>query len=228
MIGSLRGRLLVRSSTAELLVEVHGVGYSVQVTAATAADLGAVGSEVFVYIHHVVREDAEQLYGFATDDERRTFEALIGAHRIGPALALAILGVHRPDALRRVVAEDDVDALRMVPGVGAKTAVRLLVELKAKLDLPEADVPPGSTTESARVGGSVLHDVRSALAGLGYGSEEVRMVMAELPADGDPEELLRKALSLLVGGSAKSGSGGKRAPWGDGTEGRSGLKKPRT
>ena len=141
MIGSLRGELLARTPDAELVVEVSGVGYRVQATPRTAAAAGALGSEVFVHISHIVREDAQTLYGFSTLDERRTFEALIGARGVGPSLALSILAVHHPDALRRAVAEDDVDMLCLVPGVGPKTAVRMLVELKSRLDLPEVEAP---------------------------------------------------------------------------------------
>ena len=136
MIGSLRGRLLSRNVHAELLVEVSGIGYRVQATPSTAAAVGDVGSEVFVHVCHIVREDSQTLYGFSTLDERQTFEALIGARGVGPAMALAILAVHRPDSLRQAVAVDDVGSLCLVSGVGPKTAVRLLVELKSKAAPP--------------------------------------------------------------------------------------------
>ena len=100
MIGSLRGLLLDRSARGEVLVEVGGVGYRVQVATPTLAALGAeLGSTVFLYVHTHVREDALVLYGFATADERQCFEALLGAHGVGPAVALAILSVHSPAAL---------------------------------------------------------------------------------------------------------------------------------
>ena len=202
MIGSLRGTLLARSAEAELVVEVSGVGYRVQATPGAAAAAGALGSEVFVHVCHIVREDAQTLYGFSTLEERRTFEALIGAHGVGPALGLAILAVHHPDALRRAVAEDDVDLLCLVPGVGPKTAVRMLVELKSRLDLPEVEAPPG--TDGAASAAPSVHDdaradVRSALDGLGYGIEEIRSVLADLPAGDDAGRLLREALRRLAG-----------------------------
>ncbi len=202
MIGSLRGTLLGRSSATELLLEVGGVGYRVQVTGAAVPQLGAVGSEVFVYTHHLVREDREVLYGFSSVAERATFEALIEAHRVGPALALAILEVHSPAALRTVVADNDTDALCEVPGIGRKTAVRLLVELKSKLDLPEAETPPDGDQpdEGARAADAARADVRHALASLGYSAEEVRLAMAELPDDAAPEDLVRKALESLAAG----------------------------
>jgi len=107
VIGSLRGRLLHRGA-GEVLVEVAGVGYVVVTSPTTVVALGEVGDEVFVWIHHHLREDAETLYGFGSRDERVTFDALLGAHGVGPALALAILSIHAPAALARILAEDDV------------------------------------------------------------------------------------------------------------------------
>ena len=204
MIGSLRGELLARSPDAELLVEVSGIGYRVQSTPRTAAAAARMGSEVFLHVSHVVREDAQTLYGFSTLDERRTFEALVGARGVGPALALSILAVHHPDTLRRAVATDDVDTMCLVPGVGTKTAVRLLVELKSRLDLPEVDAPPGAGDAPAvpAAHDDARTDVRVALDGLGYGSEEIRGVLAELPADDDVGRLLREALRRLAGVAA--------------------------
>jgi Holliday junction DNA helicase RuvA len=197
MIGSLRGTLLDRTGRGEVLVEANGVGYRAWVPARTMSELGELGSAVFLYVHTHVREDALVLYGFAGRDERACFEALIGAHGVGPALALAILAVHSPSSLRRALADDDIDALTLVPGVGKKTAARLLIELKARLDVPEIDldgVGPGPADPAA---GS-RSDLRAALAGLGYGSDEVRDVLRELPTDGPVEELLRQALKLLA------------------------------
>ncbi len=208
MIGSLRGRLLDRG-TNEVLVEVTGVGYRVTIAPTTAVALGELGDEVFVWIHHHVREDAETLYGFASRDERVTFEALIGAHGVGPALALAILSVHAPAALTRILLEDDVAALCLVPGVGKKTAARLLVELKSRLDIPDADlasaVSAGSGNGAGAAGAglgpaSARADVRAALAGLGYTGDEIREATLDLPDDGDAAELLRAALSRLATG----------------------------
>ncbi len=206
MIGSLRGTLLDRA-LGEVLVEVGGVGYRVTVTPDTSVDLGDLGDEIFVHIHHHVRDDAVMLYGFATRDERSCFEALIGAHGVGPSLALAILSVHSPAHLRLALASDDVAALCLVPGVGKKTAARLLVELKSKLDLPDivdigalsdavAGRDPGSP-RGARVP-SAMADVRDALGGLGYDSDEIRDVLGRLPVEGDAAELVRQALKMLA------------------------------
>lgn len=202
MIGSLRGRLLHRAVTGEVLIEVGGVGYRVQAGPTTAARLGDLDAEVFVWTHHHVREDAETLYGFATRDERDAFEALLGAHGVGPALALAILSVHPPVNLARVLANDDAAALCLVPGVGKKTAARLLIELKARLDVPLGDGAPVGVDTGVHPDGaaspSVRADVRDGLAGLGYGPEEIAEATRDLP-EGDAGDLLKEALRRLAG-----------------------------
>jgi holliday junction DNA helicase RuvA len=210
VIGSLRGRLLDRGAAdgigGEVLVEVAGVGYRVVVAPTTAVSLGDVGDEVFVWVHHHVREDADTLYGFGGRDERITFEALLGAHGVGPSLALAILSVHDPVALARILAEDDVGALCLVPGVGKKTAARLLVELKSRLHVPDLDTRTGAASRRAlnANGAGATHppsarsDVREALAGLGYSSDEIHGATIELPDDGDAPQLLRQALQHLA------------------------------
>lgn len=189
MIGRLRGTLVHRSAKGEVMLDVGGVGYRISVSPATSLELGTLGNEVVVHTHLHVREDALTLYGFATADGRDCFESLIGAHGVGPGLALAILSTHGPDDLRRVVMEGDLDALTLVPGVGRKTAARLLLELKSRLDVPEGD--PGPATGSARA------EVREALAALGYQPDEVRRAMGELPAEGDVRTLVRTALQAL-------------------------------
>lgn len=202
MIGSVRGTLLDRGAS-EVLVEVGGVGYRITVSPTTTVALGDLGDEVFCWVHHHSREDATTLYGFATKDERSCFEALIGAHGVGPSLALAILSIHSPVALARILAEDDVAALCLVPGVGKKTAARLLIELKSRLSIPDLGDAPSVTGSpaSAPAGATVRSDVRDALAGLGYTDGEVREVMADLPDSDDAGALLRDALQRL--GSAR-------------------------
>lgn len=193
MIGSLRGTVLDRSPTGEVLLEVGGVGYRVLCAPQALVELGDVGATVLVHTHLHVREDALTLYGFPTREERQCFEALLGAHGVGPALALGILSVHRPDSLQRALADDDVDALCLVPGVGKKTAARLLLELKARLDLlPVEPVLPASTAV-----GNSRSEVREALLALGYGDAEVREVLRDLPPDGDVGLLLKDALGRM-------------------------------
>jgi Holliday junction DNA helicase RuvA len=201
MIGSLRGILAWRTGD-EVCVEVGGVGYRVTVMPTTSVSLGEAGAEVYLQIHHHVREDASVLYGFGAIDERVTFEVLIGTHGVGPALAMAILGVHPPTALARVLADDDIDALCLVPGVGRKTGARLLVELKNRLDVGDpatAAIAGGSYAMTADGGvASARGDVRDALLSLGYQPDEVAAIVRELPDVNDSGELLRTALQKLA------------------------------
>lgn len=192
MIGSVRGSVLERSATGEVLVEVGGVGYRVLVPLSAVPAL-APGAGAFLFTHLHVRDDAMVLYGFPTRDERDTFEVLIGASGVGPKLALAILSVHAPPALRRTLVDDDLDALTLVPGVGRRTAQRLLVELKARLEVPELEAIGADTAGSAP-----RAEVRAALTGLGYEPDEVREVLSQLDGDGPVEDLLRDALKLLA------------------------------
>lgn len=208
MIGSLRGVVLDRvgrsGQTAEVLLEVGGVGYRVLVPSGALGQIGLPGSPAFLHVHTHVREDAIVLYGFPSRDERTCFEALIGAHGVGPAVALALLSVHSPGALQRAVRDDDADALMLVPGVGRKTAVRLLVELKPRLDidLDGADLHlldrPGATG-AATGAGATRAEVRAALSGLGYGADEIRYALGRLPAEGDLEAQIKLALRELAG-----------------------------
>jgi Holliday junction DNA helicase RuvA len=190
MIGSLRGSVLERTASGEVLVEVGGVGYRLNVSAGALPDLHP-GNVAFLFTHLHVREDALVLYGFPSRDERDTFEALIGTTGVGPKLALAMLSVHSPSSLRRALLEDDLAALTLVPGVGKRTAQRLLVELKSRLEVPELDLSEEGGGPAPRA------EVRAALSGLGYGTDEVRDVVAQLPEDGSVEDLLREALKLL-------------------------------
>lgn len=199
MIGSLRGTLLDRTGD-EVLVEVGGpdggTGYRVLVAPATSLALGAVGDVVRVHVHHHVREDAQTLYGFLTAEDRRTFEVLLTAHGVGPALALAVLTALPPAELRRALAANDVDALCAVPGIGKKTAARLVLDLSSKL---AADVDPHDVVPAgAAAAPGAQADVRDALMGMGFAAEEVRRVMADLPDEDDAGELLRVALQRLA------------------------------
>ena len=193
MIGSVRGTIIERTLTGELLVEVGGVGYRVNVPVRAVPGMDP-GTNAFLFTHLHVREDAMVLFGFPSRDERDTFEALISATGVGPKLALAILSVHTPSMLRRCLADDDLDALVLVPGVGKRTAQRLLIELKARLELPDLDLTatPGSAS-------APRSEVRDALVGLGYSPDEVRAVLGQLADEGTVEELLRDALRVLAG-----------------------------
>jgi Holliday junction DNA helicase RuvA len=195
MIGSLRGVVLERvpgPTAGELLIEAGAVGYRVHVPTSTLA-VAEVGAPLFVHVHTHVREDAIVLFAFASRDERICFESLLAVHGVGPALALALLSTHPPAALQRIVVSEDADALTLVPGVGKKTAVRLLIELRAKLDLLEFSALAAADAPDA------FADVRAALAGLGYGADEVREVLRTLPTETDSSDLLRHALRQLAG-----------------------------
>ncbi len=157
MIGLLRGHVVVRTGEGEVIIDVAGVGYRVTVTPATAAALAAGSVEATLFVHTHVREDAIVLYGFVHDDERRCFEVLLASHGVGPALALGIMAALSPAALSTAVLEDDLETLCTVPGVGRKTAARLLIELKSRLDLPDLSLDRISLT----VGGDVGEAVRS-------------------------------------------------------------------
>jgi Holliday junction DNA helicase RuvA len=190
MIGSLRGSVLERNVDGTVLLEVGGVGYLVAVSSRVLAELEP-GTSVFLYIHHHIREDAQTLFGFTSRDERQTFQVLIKSNGVGPALAMAILATHPPAALFDVVANNDVAALTLVPGIGKKTAERLIIDLRDRLSVPMLD--------GAGMGGSssAVADVRDALASLGYGTDEIRDVLRELPTDADSSSLLRDALKSL-------------------------------
>jgi Holliday junction DNA helicase RuvA len=217
VIGLLRGNVVVRSGDGEVIIDVNGVGYRVSVTPATAVALmtnrsakGTAGGtsngtskgaavEATLFVHTHVREDAIVLYGFLHDDERRCFEVLLGSHGVGPALALAIMAVLSPASLSTAVLEDDLDTLCTVPGVGRKTAARLLIELKSRLDLPDLSLErsgiPGGATAGSRTSRS---EARAALAELGYAPEEIRGALDGLRDDVGVEEMLRLALRELA------------------------------
>jgi holliday junction DNA helicase RuvA len=199
MIGSLRGSVVARPAESEVIVEVGGVGYRLTVSTPTVAALGPIGAEAFFYVHTHVREDAIVLYGFLHDDERRCFEVLLGAHGVGPALALAILSQLSPAALTTALLEEDVDALCAVPGVGRKTAARLLIDLRNRLELPDLSAV-GVPGTSAQVG-RARAEVRAALVELGYGPDEIRGALERLGTDDSEEcveDLLRGALRELA------------------------------
>jgi Holliday junction DNA helicase RuvA len=204
MIGYLKGLVVERrsigESATELVVDVRGVGYRVLVTPRLAEGLVPGDGEVALSVHTHVRESAITLYGFASTDERRSFELLLGAHGVGPGLALAVVAVHGPARLATIVAEDDADALTLVPGVGKKTAARMIIDLKTRFEqlLTELPLLSGAESRSHAAGPSSTAEVAEALASLGYGSDDVRSVLRELPADLTTEALLRLALRELA------------------------------
>lgn len=176
MIAGVRGRIDARTPDA-LLVDVGGVVYRVFTSVATLDDAGAVGDDVRLHTHLFVREDQLTLYGFATPEELRLFETLIGVSGVGPRMACAILGRFRPDALAAAIATENVALLATVPGVGRKTAARLILELRGKI-VP-GDVPAGVPPTPADT------EVLEALRSLGYTAAEAHAAVSRLPRDGE-------------------------------------------
>jgi Holliday junction DNA helicase RuvA len=183
----LRG-VLAAKHPDRVILDVGGVGYDVAVTPAALAALPGVGEEAVVHTHLYVREDQLALFGFTSEDGKELFRLLIGVSGIGPKVALAILGTLSPDELRKAVAADDIDALTAVPGIGKRSAQKLMLELRPKLDV--AELPSVSAGTSSA-------DVREALESLGYQPAEIRDAMRELPPDLAVEELLRLSLQEL-------------------------------
>ena len=199
MIGSLRGKLIEKRPNL-VLIDVGGVGYQVVIPLSTFASLGALHSESALLIYTHVREDQLALYGFFTAREKYCFELLISASGVGPSLALKILSGMSLEELIPAIRKGDLAQLVRIPGVGRKTAERIVVELRDKLaavDVPQTGKP---TTRS-----QLESDVASALVNLGYDTRSVDSAIekAGVKAPGDFEELLRAALQILGGASMK-------------------------
>jgi Holliday junction DNA helicase RuvA len=197
MIGLLRGKLIDKRPN-QVLIDVGGVGYQVLVPLSTFAGLGSLHAEATLLIHTHVREDQLSLYGFVTAREKQFFELLISASGVGPSLAMKILSGMNVDDLVPAIKKGDLVQITRIPGVGRKTAERIVLELRDKLaavDVPEAGKPP---THSQLEG-----DVASALVNLGYDERSVeKAIEKSIAASGfDFEALLRASLQIL-GGSA--------------------------
>ncbi|KAF0185544.1 MAG: holliday junction DNA helicase RuvA [Nitrospirae bacterium] len=188
MIASLRGKLLSKRPDG-LIVDVNGVGYSVLTPLATLSSLPDEGREVFIFTYTHVREDILQLYGFLSEDEKRIFLTLIGISGIGPRIALSILSTIRPEQFHVAVQSEDVDLLCRVPGLGKKTAHRIILELREKL--------PALMHEKRDV---LYDDALSALTNLGYKKNIAQGALEKAYArgQGDLEGLLREALKYLT------------------------------
>lgn len=200
MIGSVRGRLLY-AGDEQVVVEAGGVGYQLSVPTSTRSALPPVGQEVFLWVHTFVREQAITLYGFAHREELELFVELLGVSGIGPRLALTALSTFSPREFRRVIAAGDGAALTRIPGVGKKTAQRLLFELKGKVAPPP---PDGAGAVGPGEPGGPWADALAALVSLGYSGDEAAAALeAAAPAAGaggqepDASELLRLALRRL-------------------------------
>jgi Holliday junction DNA helicase RuvA len=195
MIGRLRGRL-VRKSPPALIVDVNGVGYELEAPMSTFYRLPEIGSEVELQTHLVVREDAHLLYGFATEDERRLFRDLLRVTGIGPKIGLALLSGIDVDTFMRCVEAQDVDALTRIPGIGRKTAERLLIEMRDRIralgQLPSSSGPPDAAAGTRA-------EAYAALVALGYRPVEATRLLKSVESEGvGTEDLIRRALQAAA------------------------------
>jgi Holliday junction DNA helicase RuvA len=181
-----RGHLTDVTDDAAILA-IGGIGLRIEMP---TADLAKLSGEVTVHTVLQIRDEDVRIYGFASERGRELFRALTSVSGVGPRLALAVLSFHPPDALERAIASGDADALGLVPGVGKKTAGRIVLELRDKLGVVAEPEVSASKTSS-------LVEVREALKGLGYSTQEIQDALADLPTDGDAPTLLRHALRAL-------------------------------
>ena len=191
MIGSLRGQLILKQAP-QIVVECGGVGYEVEMPMSTFLDLPEAGSDLFLYTHLVVREDAQILYGFTTTDDRLLFRTLLKVNRVGAKMALGVLSAMTTNDFRRCVEYEDTTTLSKIPGVGKKTAERLIIEMRDRIDktLPAtAGAKPASAEASAR------GEAFEALVSLGYKPNEVNKLIGKLDTDTlSAEDIIRQAL----------------------------------
>ena len=195
MIALLHGELYAKG-TDWVLVQVGGIGFRVHVPAAIVEELGDPGETVRLYTHLLVRDEALALYGFATPEQLELFELLLGVTGIGPRSALGLLSSTSTETLRLAIAQEDVDVLMRVPGIGRKTASRLILELKGQIDLGRLGLAGGATLLPEQA------ELVEVLTSLGYTTAEARAAVASLPPEacGQPvEERLRLALRYFGG-----------------------------
>lgn len=197
MIGQLRGLLLAKTPP-QVLVEVQGVGYEVDVPMSSFYLLPGLGEPVTLRTHFIVREDAQLLFGFLSEAERSSFRQLIRISGVGPKMALALLSGLSVEDLAQAVARQDASRLVKVPGIGKKTAERLLLELKGKI-APALDLPAGSPAASGDGSAEAQADILQALVALGYSEREAQAAVKALPAGSSVADGIRRALRSLAG-----------------------------
>ncbi|MEK9714122.1 MAG: Holliday junction branch migration protein RuvA [Thalassolituus sp.] len=202
MIGRLQGFLLEKQAP-ELLIDVQGVGYEVQAPLSTFAVLGSIGEPVTLYTHLAIREDAHQLYGFSDKSQRTLFRTLIKVSGVGPKLALAILSGMDVNAFANCVHNEDVTSLTRLPGVGKKTAERLIVEMRDRLKEWQAPAPlwAAADQKEQNTQDQAIAEAESALVALGYKPQEAaKMLLKVSDQCSTPEEMIRLALRNTMGG----------------------------
>ena len=201
MIAHLRGRLLEKRPPV-LVLDVQGVGYELEAPMTTFYDLPDAGADVVLHTHMVVREDAQLLYGFADAQQRDLFRSLLRVNGIGPRVGLAVLSSLSTVEFFRCVSNDDLTQLTKVPGIGRKTAQRLLVEMRDRIALV-AVAPDNQVDDQPAETSSPLHDAVSALISLGYKPVEASRAVRQIHnGDLSSEDLIRQALRVLAGGAA--------------------------
>lgn len=194
MIGRLRG-ILLEKQPPQLLVDVQGIAYELEASLSTCYQLPATGEEVILHTHLVVREDAQLLYGFFTLSERQLFRQLIRINGVGPKLAITILSGVSADEFTRCIMESDAGALTQLPGVGKKTAERLVVELKDKINVDTASLPGQPAPMNSFAESTPAGDAVSALISLGYKAQDAsRMVRAVDTENMNTEAIIKAAL----------------------------------
>lgn len=192
MIGSLRGKIISKKPP-QLVIEVQGVGYEVETPLSTFYHLPADQDDIFLYTHLVVREDAHLLYGFYQERERVLFRNLIKVSGVGPKLALGILSGMDPDGFMRCVLDNDTASLTRLPGVGKKTAERLVIEMRDKLTAwGETNLSAGMLLPNGEPAGAEIADAISALVSLGYKPDQARRAVTKAPAGYTSSEALIK------------------------------------
>lgn len=197
MIGLLRGTLLAKKAPS-LLLDVRGVGYEVDAPMSTFYKLPEVGAEVVLHTHLMVREDAHALYGFLSEDERSLFRTLIRISGIGAKLALCILSGMSADEFNRCIQQQDAARLVRLPGVGKRTAERLIVELRGRLTDTQS-VPGAASDIASGAAETPVQDAIAALVALGFKPPEASSLVRKIPADGKAsEELIRLALQAAA------------------------------
>ena len=193
MIGSLIG-LIKEKTPSSILLEVNGIGYEIAVPLSTSFQLPNVGESAYLLTHLVVREDQHSLYGFATDEERKLFRALIKISGVGAKLAITILSGTNVNGFIQSVVNEDIDALVHLPGIGKKTAERLVVEMKDKVSEISSD--ENSLSESNE--NSAVAEAINALVNLGYKTKDAKTILDKIESEGlTVEELIRQALKSL-------------------------------
>ena len=198
MIGRLHGILLHKEPPA-LLVDVGGVGYELEAPMTTFYELPAVGEKVTLYTHLVVREDAHLLYGFVRDAQRRLFRALLRVNGVGPRVALAVLSGLSDEEFTRCVAAEDIARLTKVPGIGRKTAERLVIEMRDKLPAETVIATPAAAAATTSMPVDPVSEAVSALVALGYKPNEASRAVRSVPAKGlSAEEIIRQALKGMA------------------------------